>query len=401
MGSRIAMKRTLLPLLIVVCSVLISLPVLAGSTCGGVETAVVGCVQDDSSAIWGLLEIVVNVLAGLVIMVAIGGFIYGVVLYSSAGDQAGQVTKAKTAIVNVAIGLVFFAGTYSFIQYLIPGGIFGSGNANAPMASNTPQDKSKDKPGKGGKDSGDTKDDSDCKEGATKKGIDVVVSFQNLGREEASATAVFQMIKNAHSSKPNVIYNFAEINEGDTGEDKALMDVFGSNGWVGAKTRVPSLAQLDSKWERTNAQVIKLHDGVASAPSPMRVMTVAQYTRGDSCKVKLATINTHFLTHAYNNPSIPELQRKYWDPSMKLLSGKVAELRKADYNVIVTADFNNPNVKIGSINSNAKLIVKHAPDYIVGIPAKGQKMTIKNTGTIDTPSGEPFHRAWWARVGFN
>lgn len=398
---RAVMKKILLPLLIIACCAFVSVPALAESTCGDVETSVISCNESDGNPIWGLLLIGVNVLAGLVGVVAIGGFVYAAILYSSAGDQAGQVTKAKTTIANVVVGLVLFAGMYSFMQFLVPGGVFNR-SYSAPEVKNTPQERSRDDNGNGSSGGGSgTANDPACTDGAAKKGTDIVVSFQNLGREEASATAVFQMIKNAHSSKPNVIYNFAEINEGDTGEDKALMDVFGSNGWAGVNTRVPSLAQLDNKWKRTNAQVIKLHDAVASSPSPKRVMTVAQYARTDSCATKFATINTHFLTHAYNNPSIPELQRKYWDPSMKLVSGKVAELRKAGYDVIVTADFNNPSVKMNSINPNAKIVVKRSPDYIVGIPAEGRRMTIKNTGTVDTPSGEPFHKAWWARVGFN
>ncbi len=395
------MKRILLLTLAVVGCLLLTTPALAASCGGENNTSIISCDEKDGNAIWSLLLIAVNVMAGLVGVAAIGGFVYAAILYSSAGDQSGQVTKAKTTVANVVVGLVLFAGMYSFLQFIIPGGVFGR-DLSAPVVKNTPQDRPGSDNGNGSGGGSGTANDPACTDGAAKKSTDIVISFQNLGREEPDTRKVFQMIKDEHSSKPNVIYNFAEINEGDKEDEAAyMMDVFGNSGWSGPKQRVPSLGKLDQGWKQVNSQVITLHGAVSQSPSPKRVMTVAQYNRTDSCATKFATINTHFLTHAYNTPSIPELQRDYWDPSMQKLNAKVAELRKAGYDVVVTADFNNPNVKMNSINANAKIIVKHAPDYIVGIPADGRKMSVKAQGAVNTPTGESFHKAWWARVVFN
>ena len=135
------MKRMILPILVIVCSLLLlSTPALAAGSCGGVETSIIACSEDGGNAIWSILEIAVNVLAGLIGIVAVGGLVYGAVLYSSAGDNASQVTKSKTTITNVVVGLVLFAGMYSFIQFLIPGGVF-SRDLNAPVASNTPTER--------------------------------------------------------------------------------------------------------------------------------------------------------------------------------------------------------------------------------------------------------------------
>ncbi|HEY0965656.1 MAG TPA: tyrosine-protein phosphatase [Candidatus Saccharimonadales bacterium] len=113
------------------------------AACGGVDTSVVSCGEDDSNAIWALLLIVVNVMAGLVGVAAIGGFVYAAILYSSAGDKSGQVTKAKETLANVVLGLVLFALMWAFVQFLIPGGVFGR-DYSAPEATNTPTARTND-----------------------------------------------------------------------------------------------------------------------------------------------------------------------------------------------------------------------------------------------------------------
>lgn len=99
-------------------------------TCGGVDTAVLSCSQQggnqplEQSAIWGLLLIAINILTGLVVVVAIGGLVYGAIMYSSAQDNASQVQEAVGIIRNVIIGLVLYVGMYALLNFLIPGGIF-------------------------------------------------------------------------------------------------------------------------------------------------------------------------------------------------------------------------------------------------------------------------------------
>lgn len=99
-------------------------------TCGGVDTAVLSCNAQggnqplENSAIWNLLLIAINILTGLVVVVAIGGLVYGAIMYASAQDNASQVQEAVGIIRNVIIGLALFVGMYALLQYLIPGGIF-------------------------------------------------------------------------------------------------------------------------------------------------------------------------------------------------------------------------------------------------------------------------------------
>src|SRR5665648_119553 len=103
----------------------------ADSSCG-VETAIIHCpdkVDNESNKIekngvWALLLIVLNILTAGIGIVAIGGIVYGSILYASAGDKADQIKKASGVITNVIVGLIGYALLFSLVQYLIPGGVF-------------------------------------------------------------------------------------------------------------------------------------------------------------------------------------------------------------------------------------------------------------------------------------
>jgi hypothetical protein len=103
---------------------------LAATQCGGVDTAIIGCSQDNGSSnvedngIWGLLLIALNVMTAGVGVLAVGGIVYGAILYTSAEDKADQVKKATDIITNVIIGLVAFALMWAGLNFLIPGGVF-------------------------------------------------------------------------------------------------------------------------------------------------------------------------------------------------------------------------------------------------------------------------------------
>lgn len=99
------------------------------SCCGGVKTSIVKCTQDggggtESTGVWGILLLAINILTAGVGVLAIAGIIYGSVLYTSAAGSAEQVKKAIGIITNVVIGIVAYAVMYSFLNFLIPGGLF-------------------------------------------------------------------------------------------------------------------------------------------------------------------------------------------------------------------------------------------------------------------------------------
>ncbi|HEY8886518.1 MAG TPA: hypothetical protein VIM31_03425 [Candidatus Microsaccharimonas sp.] len=73
---------------------------------------------------WGVLLLAINILTAGVGIAAIGGIIYGSILYTSAGGSPEQVKKAMQVITNVVIGVVAYALMFSGLNFLIPGGLF-------------------------------------------------------------------------------------------------------------------------------------------------------------------------------------------------------------------------------------------------------------------------------------
>ena len=105
------------------------LSVYAESNCAGVKTSYFSCPTGSDSSVqdsnfWKFLETSLNILLGLVGILAVGGIVYGAIMYSSAQDNENQVGQAKGIIQGVVVGLVAFIAMYAFFQYLIPGGVF-------------------------------------------------------------------------------------------------------------------------------------------------------------------------------------------------------------------------------------------------------------------------------------
>jgi len=100
------------------------------ATCDGVETAIISCEVDSSSkniqstGLWGILLLVINILTAGVGVLAVGGIVYGSILYASSGGSSDQAKKGIEVITNVVIGLVAYALMFSFLNFIIPGGLF-------------------------------------------------------------------------------------------------------------------------------------------------------------------------------------------------------------------------------------------------------------------------------------
>ena len=122
--------------------------------CGGVSTSLITCDEDggytcndgtpvvnrdeecadgstpqgspeiESTGLWGVLILAINVLTGLVAVAALGGIVYGSILYTSAGGSSEQTKKAIGIIGNVVIGVIAYALMYVGLNFLVPGGVF-------------------------------------------------------------------------------------------------------------------------------------------------------------------------------------------------------------------------------------------------------------------------------------
>lgn len=91
--------------------------------CGKARTNIISCEGEGSAAIGDVLKQAIVVLTTIIGVVATAGIVYAAILYASAQDNAGQVSKAKTIIMDVAIGLFLYGFMIVIINWLVPGGV--------------------------------------------------------------------------------------------------------------------------------------------------------------------------------------------------------------------------------------------------------------------------------------
>lgn len=109
----------------------------------GVDTAIIKCEgvdnsgDADSSGVLFLLKFAIQIMTAGVGILAVGGIVYGSILYTTAGGSSEQVKKAVGIITNVAIGILAYGLMFALLNFLIPGGLFsdapsGGGGNSAP-----------------------------------------------------------------------------------------------------------------------------------------------------------------------------------------------------------------------------------------------------------------------------
>ncbi len=71
------------------------------------------------------LQLAVNIMAGAVGVIVVIMLLLGGTQYILAGDKAEATAAARKRMTNAVIALVAFFFMYAFLQWIIPGGIFG------------------------------------------------------------------------------------------------------------------------------------------------------------------------------------------------------------------------------------------------------------------------------------
>lgn len=119
---------------------LVSTPVYAeesssdsGSKCGDTATFFDWGCSDGSgdNQILNVLGTILNWLAVGVSVAVLIGIVYGAVMYASAGGNEAQTKKAIGIIRNAIIALILYFAMWAILQYLIPGGVFGSSGGSS------------------------------------------------------------------------------------------------------------------------------------------------------------------------------------------------------------------------------------------------------------------------------
>lgn len=94
--------------------------------CGKAKTVLIPCTGAGLEGIGSVLKLVLNILSVGIGIVAVGGIVYGAILYTSARDNSGQTQQAIGIIRNVVIGLLLYIFMVSILNWLVPGGVVGT-----------------------------------------------------------------------------------------------------------------------------------------------------------------------------------------------------------------------------------------------------------------------------------
>lgn len=97
-------------------------PVMAAN-CNGTTTFFNwGCTGRGGSTIENVLYTAMDWMAVGVVIVVIGGIIYGASLYTSSGGNPAQTKKAIGIIRSAIIALVLYFAMYAILQFILPSG---------------------------------------------------------------------------------------------------------------------------------------------------------------------------------------------------------------------------------------------------------------------------------------
>lgn len=77
----------------------------------------------DDLDVMGLLIMTVWIMTAGVGVLAVGGIVWGAILYTTAGGNQEKTKKAIEIIRNVVIGLLLYVFMFAIVNFLIPGGV--------------------------------------------------------------------------------------------------------------------------------------------------------------------------------------------------------------------------------------------------------------------------------------
>lgn len=81
---------------------------------------------DGQDGIFMVLNVLLSVLTWGIGIAGTLGIVISGIQYMTAKDDPVQMTKAKNRLIQIIIGLAIYAVMWAFLQWLLPGGVFGS-----------------------------------------------------------------------------------------------------------------------------------------------------------------------------------------------------------------------------------------------------------------------------------
>ena len=122
--------------LAVVCSLFCIQAVFADS-CGGVNTSVLSCGDNEEKAIYHIIKVIIDILSVGVGIVGVIGISWVGIRYLTSGGDSQKATKARSRLFEICIGLALYALLYGVIVWLLPGGVPDLDTAEGNTATKT------------------------------------------------------------------------------------------------------------------------------------------------------------------------------------------------------------------------------------------------------------------------
>jgi len=79
--------------------------------------------QGQGNVIMGDINIIINILSGIIGVIIVIVIVIGGIQYIAAGDNPQAVSSAKSKIYNAILALVAFIFLFAFLNWLVPGGL--------------------------------------------------------------------------------------------------------------------------------------------------------------------------------------------------------------------------------------------------------------------------------------
>lgn len=98
----------------------------SSSTCKtvGCEDPATKCTKSQCDLIIKYVNPAINLLAAVFGTIAVGSLVMGGIQYTTSEGDPQKASKAKDRITNTILAVFAFLFMYSFLQFLVPGGIF-------------------------------------------------------------------------------------------------------------------------------------------------------------------------------------------------------------------------------------------------------------------------------------
>ena len=91
--------------------------------CGDAKTVIIKCAGSGEDALADILKQIIIILSIGIGVAAVGGIVYGAMLYTTARDSSSQTEKGMEVIRNVVIGILLYIFMIALINWLVPGGV--------------------------------------------------------------------------------------------------------------------------------------------------------------------------------------------------------------------------------------------------------------------------------------